>query len=260
MLNNSISYTYRKMHLRWTGRCTISNNIQSYFIPFTIHKQSKRRFYTKRLLAEQRIGPHNEDILSTLVASLLGEGSAEKRIHATRFHIHTESPNMEYIHWFHKFFAEKGYCSYEKVIPKTHIGKNGKIYYSYKFRSWSFSSLNWLYDLFYNKKKKRIPKTISEFLTPRALTIWLIHGGKISGNGVKISTESFSYQDIVILQTGLKKNYSLNSTIQRHKDKWIISFSLNQLPILSKIVKNYMIPSIYHKLNITNQHTTMRHL
>jgi len=100
---------------------------------------------------------------------------------------------------------------------------------------------------FLMKKRKRSQKNIKELLTPRALAIWLMDDGGISGKGIKISTKNFSYEDILLLQSALKERYSLISTIQCHKEKHIIYFP--QKPLLSKIVKDYMIPCMYYKLN-----------
>lgn len=210
----------------------------------------RKSFYTKRLLSRERIGPHNEEILSTLVGSLLGDGWGEKRLNSTRFHIHAGSPNVEYLYWLHQFFGKRGYCSTDKVKPIKQIGKGGKIYFSYKIRTWSFQSLNFLYELFYEKKRKRIPKEIGSLLSPRALGIWLMDDGGISGKGVKISTESYSHTDLLLLQKALKERYSLVCTIQRHKERWILYFPRSQKPLLAKIVKDYLIPCMYYKLNL----------
>ena len=42
-------------------------------------KRRKHSSGLRRLRADRRIGPHNEDIISILVGSLLGEGHGEKR-------------------------------------------------------------------------------------------------------------------------------------------------------------------------------------
>jgi hypothetical protein len=48
-------------------------------------------------MAKNRIGPHNKDIISVLVAKLLGDGHAEKRSNSIRFSIHMSSKNIEYL-------------------------------------------------------------------------------------------------------------------------------------------------------------------
>ena len=100
-------------------------------------------------------GPHHIDVISILVGNLLGDGWAEKRDGKTRFHILISVKNFEYIYSVKKFFEERGYCSCIplKVIRQT--AKGGKVYYSTKVRTYSFSSFNWLYDCFYREKKKQ---------------------------------------------------------------------------------------------------------
>lgn len=216
---------------------------------FSVLLLKQRYFYTKRIAAKERIGPHQEKVISTFVGNLLGDGYMEKRSNATRMHIHMSSRNVEYINWLHIFFGEKGYCSLEKLKLSKQIGKNNKIYFSCKFRTFSFKSLNFLHDSFYLEKKKRVPQEIYNLLSPRALAIWLMDDGGKSGAGVKISTDCFSLEDVIRLQTVIFEKYKITCTVQKHKSNHVLYFPKNQLSFLSKIVKPYMIPCMYYKLN-----------
>lgn len=211
----------------------------------------KRLFYTKRLLADKRIGPHPEAIIDTLVGSLLGDGFAEKRNNAVRFIVHMSEKNIEYVKSLHRLFSSNGYCS--EITPRCHkqIRKNGKVYYSLKFKTWSFSSLCWLYDLFYctSSNRKKVPENIYKYLTPRALSIWFMDDGGQCGEGVKLSTESFLYEEVVILQKALLKNFNLETTIQSHKDKYIIYFPKKVCPQLYHLIKPYLLPSMVYKFH-----------
>ncbi len=207
----------------------------------------KRDFYTQQLSAHQRIGPHNKDVLSVLVGTLLGDGHAEKRNNSTRFQIHMSSRNYEYVFWLHKFFAEKGYCSRTKPVVKKQIGKNNNLYFSIKFKSFSFSSLNFVYDSFYNKQKKVIPKDIENFLTEQALAIWVMDDGGNSGSGMKISTKSFLLSETILLQKTLSEKFCVKPTIQHHKQKYILYFKKSDLLSLSSVIKPHMLPCMYYK-------------
>lgn len=219
---------------------------------FSNRLASRRRdFHTVRSLAHLRIGAHNEDVLATLVGSLLGDTWGESRSGATRFHIHMSARNMEYVHYLFSFFAERGYCSPSKPKITKQIGKSGKIYYSLKVRTFSFSSLNYLHNAFYpNGTVKRVPENITEMLSPRALAVWIMDDGGISGDGVKISTEGFVLEDIERLQSALFDVFNLRYSIQHHKHQYILYLSKAQLSVLSQIVKVYMIPCMYYKLNL----------
>lgn len=214
-----------------------------------------RFFYTSRLYAVKRIGPHNQDVISTLVGNLLGDSWGEKRSGSSRFHLHVSSRNVEYLDSIQQFYVQRGYCSDNKPKLSKQIGKNGKIYHSYKLRTWSFSSLNWLYDLFYTRNLKtgdvikRVPPNIEELLTPRALAIWIMDDGSTSSSGLLISTESFQYQDILLLQQALKKKFGLKTTTpKRAKTKRGIYFPKSECPQLLRLVEPYMVTSMMYKL------------
>lgn len=223
-----------------------------------------RNFYTSRIqttlgtkmYSEKRIKPHNIDLISVLVANLLGDGLAEKRNNATRFHIHVSSRNAEYIFSMYSFFKEKKYCSAEKPKVKKQIGKNNSVVFSIKFRTFSFSNLNYIYDCFYVKQKtnesfffkKVVPKNISSLLTEKALAIWFMDKAGKSQAGVKFSTESFCYADHILLQQTILQNFNLHCTVEKHKHKFILYFKKSEKEKLSEIIKPYMLASMYYKL------------
>ena len=185
----------------------------------------KRKFYTSRIYSNTRIGPHNIDVISVLVGGLLGDCHAEKRNNSTRFTIHASSRNVEYIYSLHKFFYKNGYCSPEKPGTQKQIGKNNKVYFSIKFRTFSFTSLNFLHDIFYNENKEKIvPSEIHKLLNRQAFAIWFMDDGGRSGSGLKLSTDSFTYNDVVYLQKAIHQNFKIVPTIQNHKQTHVLYF------------------------------------
>nr|QJS52071.1 putative LAGLIDADG homing endonuclease [Stigeoclonium helveticum] len=99
--------------------------------------------------------------------------------------------------WLQKFLYERGYCS--DLIPKISKQinkKTGKTYYSIKIRTWSFSSFNYIYDLFYKNKQKIVPITICDFLTPLALAIWFMDNDSKHSAGVLLHTNSFTKKEV----------------------------------------------------------------
>ena len=115
-------------------------------------------------------GPHNIDIFSLLFVSLLGDSFAEKRNGSTRFILQQEESNVSYLMWFHQYLARRGYCSIKKPKLGTRIGPNGKVRFYFRVRTYSFASLNWVYEAFYPTSKiKRVPQEASwTLLTPLA--------------------------------------------------------------------------------------------
>ena len=114
-------------------------------------------------------GPHNLDVVSLFFGSLLGDCYAEQRSGSktagssprspecrgssprttTRFQMKQSSMHVQYLFWFHSFLADRGYCDSKKPVLKTFIGKNDKIYHSYRLSTFSSASFNWIYDSFY---------------------------------------------------------------------------------------------------------------
>lgn len=215
-------------------------------------------FGLPRTKSLQPIGPHNIDILSILCGSLFGDGWGEKRSESTRFHIHCSAKNVEYIMWLHRYLSKRGYCSSNKPKILKQIGKGGSIYYSIKVRTWSFKSLNFIYDSFYQNKVKILPNVefLTQFCTPFALAIWFMDdGSKHSTGGVYFHTSCFSKEEVQILQQFLLQKYSLGSTCIKkpsldENKEYILYIPKKYLPLFVDIVKPYMCPSMYYKLGL----------
>ena len=207
-------------------------------------------FYTSKRKAFERIGPHNENILSLIVGSLQGNGLGEKRNNATRFHIYVAAKNVEYIMWFHKIISINGYCNTNKPKIIKILGKSNKIYYSIKFRTWSFSSQNYIYDEFYNSNIKFIPtyEFLLLHLTPLALAIWIMNDGSKDGSGFRISTNCFKKDEIERQQKVLLDRYNLFCKLRHQKELFILYFPLNDMNLLASIIKPSILPCMLYKL------------
>jgi hypothetical protein len=211
------------------------------------------------IFAHQRIGPHPQDILSTIVGNLLGDGWFEKRTHIScRLHIHMSHRNQEYLHWLHAFYVQRGYAS--PRMPKLHkqIGKHGKVYFSLKFRTWSYTSFHWLYEKFYpyglhrletpGTRKKRVPADIQSLLTPQALAIWVMGDGSSTGPGLVLRTDSFCLQDIQVLQDACETNFHCRPSVQQRKKGFRLYFSKQQKPCIRAYIQPWMHQSLMYKI------------
>ena len=206
----------------------------------------------KRLPATSRVGPHNIDILSIIFGSLLGDSHAERRAigNGVRISFMQEATHKEYLLWLHNLISNLGYCS--PKIPKiqTRIGFGGNLRYIIRFHTFTYSSLNWVYDLWYINGVKSVPKNIEKFLTPLALAIWIIDDGGRVGQGLKFSTNYFSYEDCLILSNVLFDKYNLRTSVQSagQENQYIIYVFKESMPLLRKIVLPYIVSSILYKL------------
>jgi len=237
-------------------------------LPFSVYPlhSNSRQFHTKTL-TNKRVGPHNIDIISVLVGCLLGDAYSSKSKNLTggsSFRFKQSGRHKDYLFFLYDLFFLRGYCTdsgprlYKTILVNSANVK--KIYFGYEFDLFTFSSLNWMYDLFYLNGKKIISPEISKFLTPMALAFLIMDdGGWVSGSkSVRIATNNFTLQEVELLRDIFKIKFDLDCTIQllskgggnRPKDKYSLYFKVASLPKLRELVLPFMIPSMKYKLGL----------
>jgi len=222
-------------------------------------------FNKARTKAIYRIGPHNKDVLSVLICGMLGDWWGDKlknqKGYSVRFHIEQGINNAGYIHHLTNLFHNWGYSSY--VIPKL-IKKSESIEdkrsdlsfdrFNYRLTLFTFSSFVWIYDSFYIKKKgitiKRVPEWIEEYITPIGLAHWIMQDGSRQKNqGIFIATNSFTYEECLLLSRILSKKYHLKTSVVKsgHYNQWRISIWKDSMHTLVSIVEPYIIDEMKYK-------------
>jgi len=209
---------------------------------------------SNRIRALKRIGPHNFDILSIIYGSLLGDAHAEyrKQGNGTRICFMQEASHLTYLFWLHNLISELGYCNLNKPKILSRLGKKDVVRRYAKFNTWTYSSLNFVKDEWYLKEKKIVPINIGEYLTPLALSIWIMGDGSISSKGLKFATNSFTYLECLFLTTVLLNNFNLKASVQSAgvSDQHVIYVWKESMPILKEITFPYIIPSMKYKINV----------
>lgn len=205
-----------------------------------------------RIRANKRIGPHNKDVLCILFGSLLGDAHAERRSqgNGTRITFYQEGYHDSYLIWLHNLLANLGYCSLNTPKIQTRLGKKGIVRKIIRFRTWTYTSFDWIHKLWYIKGVKIVPSNIGEFLTPLALAIWIMDdGGKVK-EGLKLSTNSFSYSDCLLLVKVLYDNFKLKATVQSagKSNQFNIYIWKESMPLLREIILPYIHSSMKYKI------------
>ena len=216
----------------------------------------------------KRIGPHNLDVISVLVGCLLGDGNAVKSnspIQGTKFRFKQSARHKDYLFFLYDFFFTRGYCSdngpsqYKVIIVNASNVK--KVHYAYEFNLFTFSSLNWLYDLFYVNNVKIISPELIHYLTPMSLAILIMDDGTWLpySNSVRIATNNFTMEEVDLFRSILETKFGLQTTRQllskkggnSPKDKYSVYFRASSMPILRELVLPYIIPSMKYKLGLS---------
>jgi hypothetical protein len=68
-------------------------------------------------------------------------------------------------------------------------------------------------------------------------------GGKCN-NGLRISTQSFSEKEVILLQNIILTKFNLKTTLHKQNQIYNIYFPKSSMEQLSKLIKPLMIPSM----------------
>lgn len=204
--------------------------------------------------ANKRIGPHNKEILTIIYGGLLGDAHAEKRStgNGTRISFYQEGSHCSYLLWLHQKVSDLGYCNPALPEIQTRLGSKGKVKNIIRFRTFTFSSFNFIHELWYEDNIKKVPCNINEFLTPLSLAIWIMDDGGKVGNSLKLSTNSFTYSDCLLLVKTLYDNFNLKATTHSAgvPNQYCIYIFTESMPLLRKIVSPYVHPSMKYKIGL----------
>lgn len=216
-----------------------------------------------RINSRKRIGPHNSNIYSIIYGSLLGDGYAEKRVQGsgTRVSFYQEGKHLTYLLWLHQLLSNLGYCNPKIPQIQTRLGKNGIVRKTIRFNTWTYTSLNWIHDLWYvndneeckntgKKNIKKIPSNIKDFLTPLALSIWLMDDGGKVGKSLKFASNSFSYEECLYLVEVLYLNFNIKASVQSAGvvNQYTIYVLKESMEILRDVVLPHIHPSMKYKI------------
>ena len=245
---NNTLVSYRLAQVKGT------NSLSSKFILRNINYNISfnKTFHTK-VRASSRIGPHNEEVISIVIGSLLGDSYANSRtIEGTRICYRQSDKHSDYLFWLYDFFYTRGYCSNLKPRKYTRKLKDME-YYGYEFNTFTFRSFNWIHKLFYKKGTKYINPQLEQYLTPLALAIWIMDDGCWANSGVRIATNCFKLEEVKLLVNMLTKLYNLNCTVQTIDGRYSIYITKECMPKLRDILLPYMHPSMKYKLGLKNE-------
>lgn len=140
------------------------------------------------------------------------------------------------------------YC---KSGLRVEIGlRNNTTTFGLYFTTRALPCFTYFRHLFYLQGIKIIPYNIFDLLSPVALAHLIMGDGYWDKSGVILCTDSFTVKDVVRLINVLIIKYGLDCTIQNHHGKPRIYIKAKSIDQLRVIVKPYMHPIFYYKLNL----------
>lgn len=223
-------------------------NVGSYYVFISA-------FGSPKVNALSRIGPHPLIIVDYLIGLLLSDASLSKRggpsITGSRLIFEQSLRNVDFFMQVHAVFERHGYCGAYR--SRERIGNlTPDVRTMYAFNSYTFSSWNWIYDLFYDSERKRhISPDLVNYLTPRALAVWIMGDGTYQREGLVLCTDGFTHTEVELLCSMLRSRFDLVVKVTLSGKKHPrIRIMKDSMPQLKSLVVPHMHPSMHYKLGI----------
>ncbi len=218
--------------------------------------------YWQKKWAHTKNLPINDLQYSFIIGSLLGDGTMRvgKGAVNANFKVEQGLQQKEYTFW--KYEILKTLVLTEPKISKRY--DINKIQYdkSWWFRTVRHPFLTEIYNRFYVKEgyctgRKIVPLDIQKDLNDFALAVWIMDDGSYSKGKIDISTYSFTFEEILLLQKVIKKNFKCNVNYYKDRDKgYRMYWNKTESKKIIKAIYPYIIPSMMYKIGIHNLVTT----
>lgn len=179
-----------------------------------------------------------EEQKQVVIGSVLGDGYISGRVLCLCHSIKQEA----YLDYKMSFF--EGCCS------KKYFRDMGK-YESVRSRTNAFGDIKDIESMFYINKKKVVPKSIKDMLSPLSVAIWYLDDGSRKGKEYgNIATCSFSLEETDILSKALNDliGISTYSTLSGKYPMLIIPYKNNSFKLFREYIKDYVPESMTYKL------------
>jgi hypothetical protein len=218
----------------------------------TIGAYFVNRYFSTRLTNAQKDSfTIASDLHAIIIGGILGDVHISREGTNARLQFKQGLVHKSYIYHLFDLFS-----SYSNMIEPRHYEffdkRTKKIYTTIDFHTFSLPCFNFYYDLFYVNGVKRIPLNIGELLTPSGLAYWAMDDGGKTGSGFRLNTQSFSYEENLLLIEVLKQNFDLNCSLHFHNKKnnqYRIYISAKSMPRFISLVSPYFHQSMMYKIS-----------
>lgn len=202
----------------------------------------------------------NGNLHYVLIGLMLGDGSLYRpsKTGNTRFEMSFGTKYKLFAESIGELFKEQISLRANTVKP-IEVKVLNKVYANYRLKTKSMPVFNHYYESFYKfntargKYVKIVPEFILKEMNPIILAYLIMSDGNYdrSRNRVRIYTNSFSKQEVEMLQKAIQDNLGLYAgVLHDRKDQWILTIGANYLSKLREIVLPYFENSMLYRINM----------
>jgi len=222
----------------------------------TIKKRFPNPFKYPSVKPKLKMDKVPEKIQDILIGCLLGDcgGEMGKGAKNPCFAFKQSVKHINYLYFLYFIFLHWGYVQpYVVPVIRTTSDSHGTVLGYVRFRTIATINLLKYYNMFYKyingKRVKVVPSNIKYYLTPRALAYWIMDdGSKAKGSGILLHTNSYTYEEVLLLISILKQKFNIDSNPRKKYDRFLIYIEVESVPIVVKLVKVYMHPFFYYNI------------
>ncbi len=189
---------------------------------------------------DNTVGSLTQEQKSIIIGSILGDGYL--RIVPGRknafLEINHSISEKDYVDWKHQELK-----NLVKSPPKARKGKGKRI--AYRFFTKQHPEITNLYQKFYQDREKIIPNLK---LNPLIIAVWFMDDGSKSYQTYYLNTQRFDYQSQERLIQMLKKQYGIESSLNRDKEYYRLRIKQSSAERFKVLIQNYIIPTMEYKL------------
>ncbi len=187
-----------------------------------------------------------------LIGTLLGDAHLEENGNNVRLRIDHKENQEKYLRWKYLEFEDLT-CGNPRLIKETDK-RTGRVYGRWHFSTYSLDLFNVYRKMFYRDGKKVIPKNINKLMNSSlSLAVWFMDDGhkRTDCNGLRLSTDSFRFQEQKLLQECLKNNFEIESKLHKKRKSWNIYIPSSEAKKFCEIIKPFIISGMDYKLSLT---------
>lgn len=185
----------------------------------------------------------------TLIGLLLGDGCLETANggRTYRLKIEQSQSHQAYVQHLYEVFKEWVLTPprHREVVSKGHKSEN------WVFQTVSHGAFRFYAQQFYVGGKKRVPKLIDHWLTPRGLAYWFMDDGSIKSKeskGMILNTQGFNRQDVERLAGVLQNLFGLGTKVRNQTEGCQIYISGDSYERFVELTSPYIIEEMRYKI------------
>ncbi len=184
-----------------------------------------------------------------LVGLMLGDGHLETQNggRTYRLKIEQSEKHKAYVEHLYRLFAE-----WVRTPPQQKVVRSrGHESVNWWFQTLSHGAFRFYAHQFYDGARKRVPKLIHRWLSPRALAYWFMDDGSVKSaqsRGVIFNTQGFTLKEVELLCKVLKDKFTFMAKPRKQKEGYQIYISGDSYERFRAIVEPYLILEMRYKL------------